>query len=63
MLSTVLGAVSGLSSALVGDRIRWRREQSNRWLTVRREIYVGYLSCTRRIRECAPCRSATSLPK
>ena len=44
MLSTVLGAVIGLGSALVGDRIRWRREQSDRWLSARREVYVGYLN-------------------
>jgi hypothetical protein len=44
MLSTVLGAAIGLSSALVGDRIRWRREQSSHWLAVRREVYVGYLN-------------------
>ncbi|MFI0366417.1 hypothetical protein ACH35V_00975 [Actinomadura sp. 1N219] len=44
VLSTVLGAVIGLGSVLVGDRLRWRREQSSQWLTVRREIYVGYLN-------------------
>jgi hypothetical protein len=44
MLSTVLGAVIGLSSALVGDRIRWRREQGDRGLDLRREVYVGYLN-------------------
>jgi hypothetical protein len=44
MLSTVLGAVIGLGSALVGDRVRWRREQSDRWLSARREVYVGYLN-------------------
>jgi hypothetical protein len=44
MLSTVLGAVIGLGSALVGDRIRWRREQGDRWLSARREVYVGYLN-------------------
>jgi hypothetical protein len=44
MLSTVLGAVIGLGSALIGDRIRWRREQSDRWLSARREVYVGYLN-------------------
>jgi hypothetical protein len=43
MLSTVLGAIIGLGSAIVGERIRWRREQSDRWLTIRREVYLGYL--------------------
>jgi hypothetical protein len=43
MLSTVLGAVIGLGSALAGDRIRWRREQSDRRLSIRREVYVVYL--------------------
>jgi hypothetical protein len=27
-----------------GDRIRWRREQSDRWLSARREVYAGYLN-------------------
>lgn len=44
MLSTVLGAVVGLGSALAGDRVRWRREQGDRWLNLRREVYVGYLN-------------------
>ena len=44
MLSTALGAVIGLGSALVGDRIRWRREQDAHGLAVRREVYVGYLT-------------------
>ncbi|TDC83613.1 hypothetical protein [Actinomadura sp. 7K507] len=44
VVSAVLGAVIGLGSALVGDRIRWRREQGGHWLTLRREVYVGYLN-------------------
>ncbi|MEU0187062.1 hypothetical protein ABZ312_38810 [Streptomyces sp. NPDC006207] len=44
MLSTALGAVIALGAALVGDRVRWRRDQRSHWLTLRREVYIGYLN-------------------
>ncbi|MFI6013301.1 hypothetical protein ACIBAG_31560 [Streptomyces sp. NPDC051243] len=44
LLSTVLGALVGLGSVLLSDRIRWRRERDDRRLDTQREIYVAYLT-------------------
>ncbi|WKX73588.1 hypothetical protein [Streptomyces sp. XD-27] len=43
LLSTVVGAMVGLGSALLSDGLRWKRERNDRRLSVQREIYVAYL--------------------
>lgn len=44
LVSTALGAVVGLGSALLSDRVRWGRERGERQLTTQRDTYVAYLS-------------------
>ncbi|MER5215413.1 hypothetical protein ABT063_33920 [Streptomyces sp. NPDC002838] len=44
LLSTVLGAVVGLGSALLSDRVRWGRERSDARLSTQRDIYVAFLT-------------------
>ncbi|MFG3112812.1 hypothetical protein ACGF4C_00270 [Streptomyces sp. NPDC048197] len=48
LVSTVVGAVVGLGSALLSDGVRWKRERNDRRLSVQREIYVAYLSSLHR---------------
>jgi hypothetical protein len=43
-LSTLLGAVVGVGSALLVERAKWSREQTQRWQQARRETYVAYLT-------------------
>jgi hypothetical protein len=44
VLGTALGAVIGIGSALVSDRVRWKREQHRDRLGVRRELYASYIA-------------------
>jgi hypothetical protein len=44
VLGTALGAVIGLGSAYLNDKVRWRREQLRDRLTVRRELYASYIA-------------------
>jgi len=44
VLATVLGAVVGLGSGLLIDHVRFRRDNTAKWLSARRETYVSYLS-------------------
>ncbi|WP_133305533.1 hypothetical protein [Streptomyces sp. AcE210] len=44
LVSTALGAVVGLGSALLSDRVRWGRERGERQLATQRDMYVAYLS-------------------
>ena len=44
MLATVLGAVVGLGSGLLIDHVRFRQDNTEKWLAARRETYVSYLS-------------------
>jgi hypothetical protein len=50
-LSTLLGAVVGVGSALLVDRVKWGREQARRWQQARREAYVAYLTALHRANE------------
>lgn len=50
-LSTLLGAVVGVGSALLVDRMRWGREQTQRWQRTHREAYVAYLTALHRANE------------
>ncbi|MFE2990750.1 hypothetical protein [Streptomyces sp. NPDC059262] len=43
-MSTALGAVVGLGSALLSDRVRWGRERDERQSGAQRDIYVAYLT-------------------
>ncbi|WP_159041572.1 hypothetical protein [Streptomyces sp. WM4235] len=44
LVSTVLGAVVGLGSAFLLERVRWGRERDERQLSAQRDIYVAYLA-------------------
>jgi hypothetical protein len=44
VLGTALGAVIGIGSAFVSDRVRWKREQHRDRLGVRRELYASYIA-------------------
>lgn len=44
VVATVVGAVVGLGSGLLIDHVRSRRDNTAKWLTVRRETYASYLS-------------------
>lgn len=44
VVSTLLGAVVGLLSVLLADRVRWQRERAERWSVARREVYAAYLA-------------------
>jgi hypothetical protein len=51
VLGTALGAVIGLGSAFVNDRVRWKREQLRDRLGVRRELYSAYIAALTEIHE------------
>ncbi|MEV6758560.1 hypothetical protein [Streptomyces sp. NPDC051214] len=42
LLSTLTGAVIGIAATLVADRSRWRREEGQHALEVRRGVYTEY---------------------
>jgi hypothetical protein len=42
LLSTLTGAVIGISATLIADRSRWRREETRHALEVRREVYTEF---------------------
>lgn len=44
LLSTAIGAVVGLGSALLSDRVRWTRERGDARLAAQRDIYVTFLT-------------------
>jgi hypothetical protein len=44
VLGTALGAVIGIGSAFLSDRVRWRREQDRDRAGVRRELYASYIA-------------------
>ncbi|MFF0064198.1 hypothetical protein ACFYRC_22100 [Streptomyces sp. NPDC005279] len=56
-VSTALGAVIGVGSTLIADRLRWRRERAGQSLDVRRILYGDYTAALSRMRtalnECA----------
>lgn len=51
VLGTALGAVIGIGSAFVNDRVRWKREQDRDRLGVRRELYSAYIAALTEIHE------------
>ncbi|WP_371480304.1 hypothetical protein [Kitasatospora sp. NBC_00315] len=44
LLSTLTGAVIGITATLVADRGRWRREEVRRATELRREVYTVFVS-------------------
>jgi hypothetical protein len=44
LLSTLTGAVIGITATLIADRNRWRREDTRHALEVRREVYTEFVS-------------------
>ncbi|MFD4633695.1 hypothetical protein ACFVYR_33150 [Streptomyces sp. NPDC058284] len=49
-MSTLLGAVIGVGSTLIADRISWRRERAGQSLDVRRQLYADYTAALSRMR-------------
>jgi hypothetical protein len=43
-VSTVIGAMVGVSATLLADRVRYRRDQASRSHETRRDLYVRYLT-------------------
>lgn len=56
-VGTALGAVIGVGSTLLADRIRWNREREDRALEMRKQLYADYSAALSRMRtslnECA----------
>ncbi|GHB71082.1 hypothetical protein GCM10010306_075930 [Streptomyces umbrinus] len=50
LISAVLGAAIGITSTLLADRARWRRDSEERHRTERREVYTEYLTALSRTR-------------
>jgi hypothetical protein len=44
LLSTLIGAVIGVGSTLLADRVRWRRELERQAKESRRELYARFLT-------------------
>ncbi|WP_206305279.1 hypothetical protein [Actinacidiphila soli] len=44
LLSTLTGAVIGITATLIADHNRWRREESRHALELRREVYTEFVS-------------------
>ncbi|WP_367325944.1 hypothetical protein [Streptomyces sp. HUAS ZL42] len=49
-VSALTGALIGISSTLLADRARWRRDRQDRRQAARREIYAEYLTALARTR-------------
>ncbi len=56
-VSTALGAVIGVGSTLLADRLSWRRDRAGQSLDARRQLYGDYTAALSRMRtalnECA----------
>ncbi|MFF8599439.1 hypothetical protein ACF065_26475 [Streptomyces sp. NPDC015232] len=50
LLGTALGALVGVGSTLIVDRVRWRRDQTARQRDVKRQLYGEYLAALMRTR-------------
>ncbi|MGW3580654.1 hypothetical protein ACWDM8_04950 [Streptomyces rubiginosohelvolus] len=50
LVSTALGAIIGVGSTLLADRVRWRRDRAGQDLDVRRQMYADYTAALSRIR-------------
>lgn len=51
LFATVLGAAVGLGSALITDRVKSGRERRDHWMSLRREVYVAYLTALHQANE------------
>ncbi|MFK4070414.1 hypothetical protein [Streptomyces sp. NPDC029674] len=50
LIGTGLGAIVGVGSTLLVDRVRWRREQDTRQEEIQRQLYGDYLAALERTR-------------
>ncbi|MGH4033112.1 hypothetical protein ACQB60_29720 [Actinomycetota bacterium Odt1-20B] len=50
LIGTGLGAVVGVGSTLIADRVRWKRDQSMRQQELKRQLYGEYLVALTRTR-------------
>nr|WP_285561247.1 hypothetical protein [Streptomyces hygroscopicus] len=48
LASTALGAVIGVGSTLIADRLSWRRERAGQSFDVRRQLYAHYTAALSR---------------
>jgi hypothetical protein len=51
LIATFLGLSLGLGSALISDRVKSGRERRDRWMSLRREVYVAYLAALHQANE------------
>lgn len=63
LLSTLLGAVIGVGSTLLADRIRWRRDARGQQRSHRHELYADYLSVLTRAHESLRLVAQTERPE
>lgn len=47
-VGTIGGAIVGVGSALLAERLRWRRERDEQWTQQRRTVYQGFLMASSR---------------
>ncbi|MFJ9676824.1 hypothetical protein ACIRP2_02025 [Streptomyces sp. NPDC101194] len=50
LLGTALGALVGVGSTLIVDRLRWQRDQTARQRDIKRQLYGEYLAALMRTR-------------
>ncbi|HET6858741.1 MAG TPA: hypothetical protein VFH94_16830 [Streptomyces sp.] len=63
LIGTGLGAVVGVGSTLIADRVRWKRDQGARQEDVKRQLYGEYLTALTRTRnELKELRGAAVAP-
>ncbi|OPC77841.1 hypothetical protein B4N89_36855 [Embleya scabrispora] len=49
-VSALVGTALGVAATLVADRLRWRRETTERQTDLRRQLYAEYLAAVSRMR-------------
>lgn len=47
-MGTIGGAIVGVSSALLAERLRWRRERDQHWIQQRRAVYQEFVVASSR---------------
>ncbi|MFF8592552.1 hypothetical protein ACF061_14090 [Streptomyces sp. NPDC015220] len=62
LASTALGAVIGVGSTLIADRLSWRRERAGQSFDVRRQLYADYTAALSRMRTALNEAAQANLP-
>ncbi|WP_405797186.1 hypothetical protein [Streptomyces sp. NBC_01506] len=61
-VSTALGAVIGVGSTLLADRLSWRRDRAGQSLDARRQLYGDYTAALSRMRTALNECAQTNIP-